>query len=58
MTHNLQRTVGDDLIGVHVHRRSRAALYQIGGELVVHLAVDNLLASLRNRLVDLVIDDP
>ena len=57
VSHDLKGTVGDDLIGVHVHRCAGTALHHVHGELIVQLAVDDLLASLLDGSTDLIIDD-
>ena len=45
--HDLQRTVGDDLVGVHVGRGARAALNHIHGEKLVEPARHDFAAGLR-----------
>ena len=45
MPHQLQGTVGDHLIRVHIRSGTRSALDHIHRELVVMLAIDNLPAS-------------
>ena len=49
----LKGAVGDDLVGVHVGRSSRAALNAVHGELIVQLALDDLVASRANGVPDL-----
>ena len=44
VAHQLERPVGDHLVGVHVRRGARAALEHVEPELVVKLAVDDFLA--------------
>ena len=56
MSHDLQRTVGNDLVGIHVNGRACAALHHVGRELVVHLTVNDLAASLCDGGIDLVVD--
>ena len=46
VTENLETAVGDHLVGVHVGRRSRAALDNTDRELVVQGTADDLLADL------------
>ncbi len=57
MTHDLQRAVGNHLVGIHVDRSAGTALYHVGRELVVHLAVDYLATCLCDSGMDLVVDD-
>ena len=49
----LQREIGDHLVGVHVGRRSGAALDEIGDELLAHLAGDQPVAGAGDRIGDL-----
>ena len=44
-THQLNGTIGDDFIDVHVARRSRARLKNIDRKLTVHFSIDDILAS-------------
>ena len=44
VAHDLQRSVADHLVGVHVGRRSRPALDDVDDELVRELSLSNLLA--------------
>ena len=44
MPHQLEGTVADDLIGVHIGRRARPALDHVDGELIVVLALEELVA--------------
>ena len=53
MAQQLKGAVGDDLVGVHVGRSSRAALNAVHGELIVQLALDDLVASRANGVPDL-----
>ncbi len=46
MPHDLECTVGDHLIGIHVDRRTCPTLHHVDGEIVMELAVDDLAASL------------
>ncbi len=66
VAHNLQGTVGDYLVGVHVHRRTGTALNHVGEEMFVMLAADDFLAGLHDGIqlflidtfgVDLVVGD-
>ena len=41
---DINGAVGDDLVGVHVHRRARAALNGIHDKVIVQPAVDNFVA--------------
>ena len=50
MAHDLQRAVGDHLIGVHVGRGAGAALNEVDDELVMQLARADLVAGGGNRL--------
>ena len=45
--------VGDHLVGVHVRGRARSALNAVDGELVAHLARDDLVAGRADGLPDL-----
>jgi len=45
LAHQLERPVRDDLVGVHVGRRARAALHHVDHEVPMPVAVDDLLAS-------------
>ena len=56
VAHDFQCAVGDDLIGIHVHRRAGAALHHVDGEVLVELAIDDLAAGLGNGTGDLVVD--
>ena len=47
VAHDFQRTVGDDLVGVHVGRSAGASLYHVYGEMLEVLAVHYLAACLR-----------
>ena len=51
--HQLQGPVGDHLVGVHVRRGARAALKDVDDELVVQLAVHQLLAGALDPRQDL-----
>ena len=53
VAHQLERPVGDHLVGVHVGRGARAALEHVELELIVELAVDQLLAGALDALEDL-----
>ena len=53
VAHQLEGAVGDHLVGVHVRRRAGAALEDVELELVVQLAVDDLLAGAFDRGEDL-----
>jgi hypothetical protein len=44
---DLGRAVGDDLVGVHVRARARPGLEHVDGEVLVELAVGDLLRGLR-----------
>ena len=44
VAHQLERAIGDDLVGVHVRRRARAALEDIELELIVKFPVDHFPA--------------
>ena len=52
---DLNGPVGDDLIGIHVGRGSRAALDGIHDKLVVKLTGDNLVTCLKDGLPDVLI---
>ena len=54
--HDLECAVGNDLIGIHVHRRAGTALHHVDGEVLVELAIDDLAASLGNGTCNLVVD--
>ena len=54
VTHDLEGTVADDLVGVHVRRRPCAALDHIHGEVLVVLAIEELVAGLDDRILLLV----
>ena len=53
VAHQLQGAVGDDLVGVHIHRSAGAALHHIHRELVPQLAGHNLLAGRHDGVADL-----
>ena len=50
VAHQFQGAVGNDLVGVHIHRSSGAALHHVHGELVPQLAAHNLLTGLYNGI--------
>ena len=50
MAHDLQSTVGNDLVGVHVGRGTSTTLDHIHDELRVPLAADDFIASLHHSL--------
>ena len=52
VAHQLERAVGDHLVGVHVGRGAGAALEDVEPELVVELSVDELLAGLLDARQD------
>ena len=54
VTHDLEGTVADDLVGIHVRRRPCAALDHIHGEVLVVLAFEELVAGLDDRVLLLV----
>ena len=54
VTHDLEGTVADDLVGVHVRRGPCAALDHIHGEVLVVLAIEELVAGLDDRVLLLV----
>ena len=56
VAHDFQGAVGDDLVGVHVDRRTGAALHHVDREILMELAVDDLAASLRDSSCNLVVD--
>ena len=58
MAHDLERAVGDHLVGVHVRRGAGAALDHVHGEELVKLAVADLAARLGDGLVELVGEQP
>ena len=58
VTHNLQRTVGNHLVGVHVRRRAGAALNHVHGEELVELARADFAAGLGNGFEELVGEQP
>ena len=51
MTHDLKRTVSDNLIRIHVCSGTCTTLDHVHRELCMVLACENLLACLSNRLV-------
>ena len=51
MAHNLEGTVSDNLVSVHIGGSTCTALNHIAGEVVVVLALHNLTASLSNTLI-------
>ena len=57
VTHEFQRTVSNHFVGVHVNRCSGTSLNHVGGELVMHLTINQFAASLCNSGVDLIVDD-
>ena len=54
VTHDLEGTVADDLVGVHIGRRPCATLDHIYGEVLVVLAIEELVAGLDDRVLLLV----
>ena len=54
VTHELEGTVADDLVGVHIGRRPCATLDHIYGEVLVMLAFEELVAGLYDRVLLLV----
>ena len=54
----LERAVGDDLVGVHVRRRAGAALNDVDHELVVEQPVPDVLAGTLDRVRPAGIDQP
>ena len=54
VTHDLERAVADDLVGVHVRRRTCAPLDHVDGEVLVVLAFEELVASLDDSVLLLV----
>ena len=57
VAHDFEGTVGNHLVGVHVHRRTGTTLHHVNGELVVQFAFYNLLAGFLNSFCDFVVDD-
>jgi hypothetical protein len=49
MTEDFERAIRDDLVRVHVRGRARAALEHVDDELIVQLALANLVARLADR---------
>ena len=56
--HDLQRTVGDHLVGVHVGGGARTALNHVHGEEFVEFALHDFTAGLRNGVEKLVRKQP
>ena len=56
VAHDFERTIGNNLIGIHVDRCACAALHHVDGEVFVQLSVDNLLASLTDGTCDFVVN--
>ena len=56
VAHNLQRTVGNNLVYVHIGRCSCTTLYEVDGELVAQCALHNLLASLFNGCTNCLVE--
>ena len=54
VAHDLERTVADDLVGIHVRRRTCAPLDHVDGEVLVVLAFEELVASLDDSILLLV----
>ena len=54
VAHDLERTVADDFVGVHVRRRTCAPLDHVYGEVLVVLAFEELVASLDDSVLLLV----
>ena len=50
LTEQLDRTAGDDLVGVHVSGSPRAGLEDINGKLAVPRTIDHLIAGLHDRV--------
>ena len=48
VTHNLEGTVSDYLVGVHVDRCTSTTLYHVDREVLMPLAFDDFTASLRD----------
>ena len=55
MAHELQRTVGDDLVGVHIGGGAGAALNHVNHELVVQPARSDLIAGMDNGVAPLLV---
>ena len=55
-TGQLQRAIGDDLIGVHVGRRTGSALDHVDDELVMQLPTADLLTGTADRVESLVVE--
>ena len=54
VTHDLEGTVADDLVGVHVRRRPCATLDHVYGEVLVMLAFEEFVTSLDDGVLLLV----
>src|SRR5579884_2830791 len=52
-TEQFARTVGNDLVGVHVGRGARTGLENIEHEMIIQLAIDDFLSRSHNRLGNL-----
>ena len=58
VAHQLERAVGDHLVGVHVRRGAGAALEHVEPELIVKLAVDDFLAGAFDPREDRLVERP
>ena len=58
MPHDLEGTVTDDLVSVHIRRRTCTALDHIHGEVLVVLTLEELVTSLDDSILLLVREQP
>ena len=54
----LDRPVGDDLVGVHVRRGAAAGLEDVDDELAVERAVDDVLRGADDRAGEVLVEQP
>ena len=57
VAHDLERTVGNHLVGIHIDRSACTALHHVDGEVVVELTVDDFAACLSDGSRNLVVDN-
>ena len=56
VTQTLQGEIGDHLVGIHIGRGARAALNEVGDELIEHLARDQPITRSDDRVGDLSVE--
>ena len=58
MAHDLKCTIGNHLVGIHVHRCTGTTLHHIDGEVFMPLSVDEFATGLRDGTCYLVVNNP